>query len=58
MQQFYKYGKEYREIVKSPTVNWDAVISGKKMNPFFKIMIDMMKKTAPSIFRKFPWTVR
>ncbi|CAO1363857.1 unnamed protein product [Diamesa hyperborea] len=56
MQQFYKYGKEYREIVKSPTVDWNTVTSGKKLNPFFQIMINMMKKAAPSIFRKFPWT--
>ena len=57
MKQYFKSGKDYREILKVPTVDWGEVIDGKKLNPFFQIIINMLRKGAPSTFRKFPWTV-
>ena len=54
---FYKYGKEYRQVMKTPTVDWNAIMNGKKLSPFFSIMINMLREQAPMIFRKFPWTV-
>lgn len=57
MKQYRKTGKGYREIFKTPTIDWNDAINGKKLNPFLEITLDMMKKAAPSIFRKFPWTV-
>ena len=57
MKQYFKSGKDYREILKVPTVDWGEVIDGKKLNPFFQIIINMLRKAAPSTFRKFPWTV-
>lgn len=57
MQEFYKYGNEYRQIIKSPTIDWNKVVTGKKINPFFQIVVNMMKKTSPSLFLKPPWKV-
>ena len=32
-------------------MNWRDIVEGKNMNPFFKILVSLLKKTSPSIFK-------
>ncbi|CAO1363877.1 unnamed protein product [Diamesa hyperborea] len=38
-----------------PTMNWGSIVAEKNLNPFFKILVRLLKKTAPMAFQKFPW---
>lgn len=43
--------------MKYPPIDWSVIVEGKKVNPFLKILINAIRKVAPSLFRKFPWKV-
>ena len=50
LKVFYKYQNGYRQIVKGPPINWMYIVRGKNLNPFFKIIVSLLKKTSPSLF--------
>ena len=58
LKAFFKYENGYRQIIKGPFMNWRDIMEGKNLNPFFKILASLLKKTSPSMFQiAFPHVI-
>lgn len=53
---FYRYGTIFRQIIDTKKLEVCAILGGADTNPLVKLLIDMMKKKAPHLIHKCPYT--
>ena len=51
----YRYGTIFRSVIDSKQVEWCGFMSGTEVHPFFKLTIDQLRKSAPSLFHNCPY---
>ena len=53
----YKNGAVYREIMRSPKIDWCQMMSDKKENPLIEQFMIFLRDNVPSIIHGCPYTV-
>ncbi|KAL7013682.1 hypothetical protein ACKWTF_015525 [Chironomus riparius] len=51
----FRYGNIYREVVDTKQINWCQIMDGADYNLFFKLILDIIRKSIPELFHKCPY---
>lgn len=51
----FRYGNIYREIIDTKQINWCQTMEGADTNPFFKLVMDIIRQSIPGLFHKCPY---
>lgn len=52
---YFRYGIIYREVIDTKLIHWCPLMDGIGSNPFFTVLMDVIKKSIPNLFHKCPY---
>ncbi|CAO1324870.1 unnamed protein product [Diamesa serratosioi] len=53
---YYRYGTVYKQIIRTPRVEWCSFMDGNDQNIMMRMVVDLIRDSAPALLKKCPYS--